>query len=371
MEARAAPRRYGPFRVLIAGGGVAALEALLALRALAGELVDIEILAPETRFYYQPLAVVEPFGGALVRAVEVARVARAAGARVTLGELASVDVASRVARTSRGMVVPYDALLVAVGATPRATVDGAVTFRGPADTERVAAIAQGAARRAIASIVLAIPTTVTWPLPLYELAFGLRTVSDARITIATREPAPLSVLGQAPSSLVSSLLVRERIDVEPFEPHLVDGRSTVIAAPELVAHRIHGLPGDDDGFLDTSRFGRVHDAPHVYAAGDVTTFPVKHGSIAAAQADAAAAAIAVAAGAEVPAEPFRPVVRAAVHCGRETVYARRDVGDPRDRGEVSREPLWAPPAKIAARYLAPALAELALADGRRGLAAVD
>jgi hypothetical protein len=35
---------------------------------------------------------------------------------------------------------------------------------------------------------------------------------------------------------------------------------------------------------------------------------------------------------------------------------RRDLDDPRDDGSVSREPLWAPPGKIFARYLGPALA---------------
>jgi hypothetical protein len=34
-------------RVLIAGGGVAAVEALLALRSLAGHLVVVTVLAPE------------------------------------------------------------------------------------------------------------------------------------------------------------------------------------------------------------------------------------------------------------------------------------------------------------------------------------
>ena len=36
--------------VLIAGGGVAGLEALLALRALAADRVDVGILAPELKF---------------------------------------------------------------------------------------------------------------------------------------------------------------------------------------------------------------------------------------------------------------------------------------------------------------------------------
>ena len=49
------------FRVVIAGGGVAALEATLALRALAEEAVSIEVIAPERDFVYRPLSVAQPF----------------------------------------------------------------------------------------------------------------------------------------------------------------------------------------------------------------------------------------------------------------------------------------------------------------------
>jgi hypothetical protein len=46
----------GQRHVLIAGGGVAALEAALALRALAEDRVRVELIAPEPRFWYRPLA---------------------------------------------------------------------------------------------------------------------------------------------------------------------------------------------------------------------------------------------------------------------------------------------------------------------------
>ena len=39
-----------PSHVVIAGGGVAALETLMALRDLAGDRVAITLIAPETTF---------------------------------------------------------------------------------------------------------------------------------------------------------------------------------------------------------------------------------------------------------------------------------------------------------------------------------
>ena len=51
-----------PLRVLIAGGGVAGLEALLALRDLAGDRVELTLLSRDTEFVYRPMAIAEPFG---------------------------------------------------------------------------------------------------------------------------------------------------------------------------------------------------------------------------------------------------------------------------------------------------------------------
>jgi sulfide:quinone oxidoreductase len=74
-------------RVLIAGGGVAALEAALALRALAEDRVSVELLAPEPQFWYRPLAVAEPFGLGEVRQSDLPELAAAAGATFSPGAL--------------------------------------------------------------------------------------------------------------------------------------------------------------------------------------------------------------------------------------------------------------------------------------------
>jgi len=350
---------YDGLHVLIVGGGVAALEAAFALRLLAGDRVDLELLAPETRFFYQPQAVYEPFGGVRVHEFDLAEIAELLGAQLTLGGLASVATSSRVARTTRALRVPYDVLVVACGASPRSVLRDALTFRGPADTDRIATIARDAKRGEVEHITIAIPTRRTWPLPVYELAFGLRHHTHVPVSVATVESSVAPALGRAGSAHLSSLLEDSGIAVATnvdFDSWSSPGLT--IAAPELWAERIHGLPADDDGFLPTNGFGAVHGVRDVYAAGDITAYDVKHGSLAAAQADAAAEAIAARAGAPVGPSPCKPILHAHVACGAESFFVRRDLDSRLDPGVVSAEPLWSPAGKIFARHLAPALAQL-------------
>ena len=71
------------FSVLIAGGGVAALEAALTLRELGEGRIRVELLAPEPSFWYRPVAVAEPFDLGEVRHFDLGQLADGIGAFVT------------------------------------------------------------------------------------------------------------------------------------------------------------------------------------------------------------------------------------------------------------------------------------------------
>jgi CBS domain-containing protein len=104
----------------------------------------------------------------------------------------------------------------------------------------------------------------------------------------------------------------------------------------------------------------VHGLADVFAAGDITSFPVKQGGIAAQQADAAAEMIAANAGADLTPHPFRPVLRGLLLTGRQPRYLRHQItGGAGDPSAASSEPLWWPPAKIVGHYLAPFLGAVA------------
>ena len=374
----AAKAHRARLRVLIAGGGIAALEAALALRALAEERVELELLAPEPQFWYRPLAVVEPFGLGRVHGLELVELAAKVGAQVTLGALAAVEPDRHIARTAAGGEIEYDVLVVASGARPTAAIDGAFTFRGPADSDAFGKLLAELGAGKVDRLVFAVPGGVTWPLPLYELALMTATFAEERETAAdlmlvTPEDAPLAIFGNDASAAVAAMLAQRgvtvrtgtyplavdegQLEVSPGEAIAAD---RVVALARIDGAPIAGLPHDRHGFIPTDAHGRVDGVADVYAAGDVTAFPVKQGGLAAAQADAVAAAIAAGAGADIAPQPFRPILRGLLLTGRAPTYLRAELAGGHGETSVAHsEPLWWPPGKIAGKHLAPFLADWA------------
>src|SRR5438445_6586539 len=115
-------------RVVIAGGAVAAVEALIALRDLLDGFVEIHLISPGEDFIYRPLSVAEPFGLAEPRRFALPTIAADHGAELHLGLLESVSDEQAVVTVSGGPALTYDALLVAVGARTRDWLAGAVHF---------------------------------------------------------------------------------------------------------------------------------------------------------------------------------------------------------------------------------------------------
>lgn len=362
-------------RVVIAGGGVAALEAALALRELAEERVVVELLAPEPHFWYRPLSVAEPFQLGETHRYELGTLAAAAGATFTPGALEGIDAVRREATTSVGQVA-YDVLLVAVGAVPVPAVPGALTFRGPADTASIRALLDEIAVGDVRRVAFAAPWGAVWSLPIYELALmtaahlDSHQIQGVQLSLVTPEEEPLQLFGPAGSEAVAELLDDRDITLvtgsHPAE--FTDGAlrlvpegelevDRVVALPRLRGIQLDGLAQTLSGFIPIDAHGRVRGVDDVYAAGDITNFPVKQGGIATELADAAAEAIAQAAGADVHPQPFRPVLRGLLLTGTQPRYLRHELAAVGQAGMASPDPLWWPPAKIVGRYLAPFLAE--------------
>lgn len=365
--------RPGP-RVLVAGGGVAALEGVLALQELVEGRLEIALLAPSPRFEYTPLSVAEPFDLGRAHRFELREILRDRGVETIVDALGRVDAPNREVHTAAGITIPYDALLVAIGARRRSALPGAITFSGSRATSDIRRLLRDAAAGTVERLVFAVPPGVTWSLPAYELA--LMTSAHlaqhelpVKVALVTPEPRPVDAFGARPSAAVEEMLGLRGIPfhsaapvrVEPSRLIVADGEpipaDAVVALPKLVASEISGLPGDELGFLPVDEHGRVRGLAGVYAAGDVTSFPLKQGGIATQQADAAAEAIAADLGEDVRPAPFRPVLRGLLLTGRAPRYLRAEVLRGRaTRSAAETDAIWWRPAKIAGRRLGPFLA---------------
>lgn len=368
------------FRVLIAGGGIAALEAMLALRDLAGDRVAVELLAPDPKFRFRPLSVAEPFGLGSARTLELAELALANHATFTCDGLARVDAEAQLAITADGREIPYDALLVAIGAGGVEAVPGAITFRDTDDDGAAMRFVDDLDRGTIASAAFAVPGGLSWALGLYELALlaGARVAAkglDVELSLVTPESRPMEIFGRRASDVVAGLLERSGIAVttQVKAVRYADGVLEVERGSSIPCERVvslpaprvgplPGLPQQPRGFIPVDRYGAVLGVERVFAAGDATWFPVKQGGLATQMADCAASSIASLAGAPVEPEPFHPVLRGALLTGWGPRYLRASMGAGESSG-VAKSVLWWPPGKVAGRYLTPFMAEVA---GYRG-----
>lgn len=365
-----------PIRVLIAGGGVAGVECLLGLHELAGDRVELTLLADGRDLHYRPLAVGEPFGGERARHYPLAAIAEGAGARLVHGRLDAVDVDEHRVRLLDGGRLSYDVLVVALGAVPFLPYGRALSF-DVATPKVLSRLRTEVLRGAASHVVIALPRGPHWMLPGYELALLLArdaVPAGLSLTVATTEAAPLELLGPAVSAAVARELadagVRVVLDTDvelgrgdPVIATLTAtgetlGADVVVALPELHAPTIHGLPTTAEGFLPVDADGCVAGAPDVYAAGDCTDFPIKQGGLAAQQADLVVEHVARRAGEPITPGLLHPVLRARMLTGHRDLWLRRDLGDVEDRGTVASHALWWPPDKIAGRWLAPYLAAL-------------
>jgi len=362
-----------PAEVLIVGGGVAALETMMALRDLAGDRVRVTLVAREPDFVYRAMAVAEPFGLGEAQRYPLRRIVEDFGAELVQAGVAALDASARRVVLRSGDMLRYDTVVLAPGARMLPAFDDALTFGGPESGPAMRALLDELEQGAVRRIAFVAPTVAGWTLPLYELA--LLTARHAttkhlqlELALVTPEQRPLALFGERPSAAVAQLLAAagiafigaSHVEVGEGEFWLVPGGRTLdverlVALPLVRGPELEGVPAElEFGFVPVDRHGRVDGLDGVYAAGDATSFPVKQGGLAAQQADAVAEHVAARHGAQVEPSPFRPVLRGLLFAGGAERYMR---AAEQGEGAAAARPLWWPPTKIAGRYLAPYLYE--------------
>jgi sulfide:quinone oxidoreductase len=372
-------------RVLIAGGGVAGLEAAIALRDMCDGEVEIEICSPGDEFIYRPFSVGEPYGTSHAQRYDLEALARGCGAALRKTSLASVDTGQRFVTSTDGARISYDHLIVASGVKLLRSVPGAVMFWGTSDEPDVENVVRDLGTSDIRRLVFTMPARHSWSLPLYELAMLAdsrlseegASGDDVQLKVVTPEDAPLSIFGRRASDPVGRLLEERGIEVvtgthpvkfEHGHLSVAPGddieADAVISLPRMEGRVIDGIPHDEDGFIPVDDHGRVRGVERIYAAGDVTTFPVKQGGIATQQADVVAEAIAADLGTEIDPKPFHPILRGVLltGAGRRYLYGPLSGGHG-DESILTDESPWPwKKGKIMSRYLSAFLSKF---EGRR------
>ena len=317
-------------RVLIAGGGMAALETVMALRSLARDRVAIALIAPEAELVYHPIAAKAPYAVGRMRRISLEQLLADAGAQRFRLNVSAVDSAARVVRTTAGREFEYDELVLAVGADPVSVVQNATTWDDRTGAETLGGLLRdfelGYSRR----LAVVIPSGPVWPLRGYELALIL--TQDARgmgleieTSLVVPERSPLEMLGEEAVTAVSdalrevgvSVVFANEVEIEPGQPTVLVAHPSgkrvdvdrVVALPRLRGRPIPGVPVEEHGFVEIDERCRVKGLEHIWAVGDITTFPVKSGGMATAEAAVAAEFIAAAAGADVEPRAFDPAGR--------------------------------------------------------------
>jgi sulfide:quinone oxidoreductase len=344
--------------VIVAGGGVAGLEAVLALHAEAGDRVEITLLEPSIELVDRPMLVARPFAAGHAGRTPIARIIGPTGATHRREALVAVDPEAQTVTTDTGDTLRYDSLILALGARQVPAYEHATTFFA-SDPDAISGLLQDLEQGYSSSVAFVIPDAPAWPFPAYELA--LLTARDARgmgedvsVTLVTPEARALEPFGAKASDAVEALLRDQGVTLVTgvANPDLGElDADRVVALPRLEGRRIDGVPQDADGFIAVDEHCAVRGLSGVYAAGDGVSFPVKLGGVGAEMADAAAEHIAQRAGADIDPEPFTPVLRGKLLTGGAPRSLRGDA----NASHAADHILWWPPAKVAARHLAPAV----------------
>ena len=310
-------------RVVVLGGGFAALETAFLLRMRLKREVDLTLVSDSDSFVFRPNTIYVPFGAdpaSLLVGLKKPLARR--DISFVPGSVTGVEPEAKRVGLAGGDSLGYDRLVIATGADTAAeeipglsehaatvwTAEGMLGVR-----ERFERIRERARAGEEQRVLFVVPPNNKCAGPLYEIVMMLETWlrrENARekvsIEWSTFEGSYIQAFGPRLHDMVveefgergieghTAELVRE---VGPEAVLYEDGSSRpydeLIAFPPYVsAVRYDSLASDDRGFVTTEAETRqVPGHPDIYVPGDAGDFPVKQAFLAFLQADTVAAHI--------------------------------------------------------------------------------
>lgn len=314
-------RRAGA-RVVVVGGGIAGVEAALALRKRLRRRDTVTLVAHETVLVHRPDALYVPFGGAIEPIMHpLAAPIREAGIEIVPELAHAIDPTARIVATARHEL-RYDAAVIATGASARLddipgfAANAQILWRLP-DLIRLRIALQdlgGALRRgARATVLFVVPPGNRWAGPVYETALMLDTWLRRRrlrggveIRVATAERALLESLGAGAHATLRRELAAREIEshvavalarVDAGRAHFDGGRTIdfdllVGGVPYAAGALLAELPADERGLVQVDAGSMaVQGIDGLFAVGDATSAGVKQAPAAIANASVGAESV--------------------------------------------------------------------------------
>src|SRR4051812_11125617 len=226
--------------IVIAGGGIAGLETLLALRDLAEDRVRITLVSSDDEFEVKALRTAEPFSVDHVRRHSLPAVSHTREAEFIRDRVLSVDADGHTVTLEENGELSYDALVLALGARSLPPFSRALTFGADRDTMILNGLLSDLEQGYSKSVAFVVPLGVSWPLPLYELALmtarevASMGIDGVSLEIVTPEHEPLAIFGAQASDAIRDLLSEAGIGFR--------GRVTVQEASDAGAERVVTIP---------------------------------------------------------------------------------------------------------------------------------
>jgi sulfide:quinone oxidoreductase len=353
---------------------VSGLETLVALRGLVGHQVALTLVAPQDDFTVRALEVFEPFDLGHAQRYPLAELAGDLDASFLRDAVARVERDDRVTHLQSGAELPYDVLVLAVGAFAYPAYEHGISFMPDRDTDALAQVIAELRAGVSERIAIVVPPGCAWTLPAYELALMAAAQANPRqLTMITAEREPLSAFGAPAGELARAELKAAGIELiagvhatvpDPTTVQLAPGAQLacdrVVHLPLLAGPNCPGVACDQNGFILVDDTFRVHDTDDLFAIGDATAGEHKQGGLAAQHADVVAEQIAWRVTAEHAPHPYLPVLRGILPTAAGPRYLRAEPPGGATTAEVSDQCLWWPASKVAARWLTPWLAARAV-----------
>jgi sulfide:quinone oxidoreductase len=380
------------------------LEALLTLdeRLTPGER-ELCLIAPNSSLTYRPLSAVAEFATYPPHDLPLGELASSIAARLVPDRVALVDEEQGQLLTHDGDWIGFDYLLLAVGAREHRMPGGWLRWPAGGDPGILRTLLGELRSGQLKRIAVFVPAHAAWPLAGYELALILAEAAraeelGAKVWLMTEEQRPLEPLGVVAENIVSSELSRAEVAVRSGAPvqqggqddrrggtdwftgvisrllapaagssgngselsnvrvdHEQVGFDRVISLPVSIGPDIGGVTTDGRGFIAVDEHCRVAESERIWACGDCTTLPLKHSTLAVAQADAAADALAASMGAPLDLAAFEPTLTGVLVSGAAERWWGETTSLPAGL-DPATHCLWWPPGKVLggrlARYVA-------------------